>query len=117
MTDEHANILIRIHSRDEDSEAYPIEAELDDGSRFLNGEFHLDRQALQAVASDPEQYGLDLFYDLFSGLVVGAARPRRKGACASVCGLTMTPPSSTRFPGNASITSTGGNRFPWPSLP
>ncbi len=69
MTDEHANILIRIHRRDEDSEIYPIEAELDDGSRFLSGEFHLDRQALQAVASDPEQYGLDLFYALFSGPV------------------------------------------------
>ncbi|MCP4542085.1 MAG: CHAT domain-containing protein [Chloroflexi bacterium] len=69
MTDKHTNILIRIHSRDEDSDAYPFEAELDDGSRFLDGELNLDQQALQAVESDPEQYGLDLFYNLFSGPV------------------------------------------------
>ena len=67
MSDEHTDILIRIRRWDEDSAAYPIEAELDDGSFFDGGELRLDQEALRAAESDPEKYGLDLFYALLSG--------------------------------------------------
>ncbi|MEE8389465.1 MAG: CHAT domain-containing protein [Anaerolineae bacterium] len=67
MSDKHTDILVRIRRWDEESAAYPVEAELDDGSFFHGGELRLDKQAMQAVESDPEQYGLDLFYALFSG--------------------------------------------------
>jgi hypothetical protein len=67
MSDEYTGILIRIRRWDEDITAYPVEVELDDGSFFSGGELRLDRPALQADEFDPEKYGLDLFYALFSG--------------------------------------------------
>jgi len=70
MSDEHADILIRIHRWDEDAGAYPVEAELDDGSFFRDGALRLDQQVKQALLAaelDAEKYGLELFYALFSG--------------------------------------------------
>jgi len=66
MSDEYTDILIRIRRWDEDAEAYPVEAELDDGSFFYGGQLRLDRQALLTVELDPEKYGLELFHALFS---------------------------------------------------
>ena len=66
---EYADILIRIHSLDEHSGAYPVEAVLEDGSRFLDGELRLDRPKLLAESFDAEAYGLDLFYALFAGSI------------------------------------------------
>lgn len=67
MSEQYADILLRVRGWDEDAGAYPVEAELDDGSSFAGGELRLDREALLAAELDPEKYGLDLFYALFSG--------------------------------------------------
>lgn len=69
MADEYTDILIRIHRWDEAAGAYPVEAELDDGSFFYGGELRLDqqrRQALLIAELDPEKYGLELYHALFS---------------------------------------------------
>jgi len=69
MSDEYTDILIHIRRWDENAGAYPVEAELDDGSFFYGGELRLDqqaRQALLAIELDPEKYGLELFQALFS---------------------------------------------------
>jgi hypothetical protein len=69
MSNEHTDILIRVRRWDDEAGAYPVEAELDDGSFFYGGELHLDQQARQDLLSaelDPEKYGLKLFQALFS---------------------------------------------------
>lgn len=67
MPDEYSDILIRIGAWDDEAGAYPVEATLDDGSFFGDGEMRLDRQALLLADLDPQKYGLELFDALFSG--------------------------------------------------
>lgn len=69
MSDQYTGILIRVRRWDEAAEAYPVEVELDDGHFFRDGLLRLDRQALLTAESDPQEYGLELFYALFSGPV------------------------------------------------
>jgi HEAT repeat protein len=66
---EFVDIQIRIRALNEATGAYPVEASLDDGSHFGYGELRLDRQALLEAALDPKEYGLGLFYALFSGSI------------------------------------------------
>jgi hypothetical protein len=86
MPDEYTCIQIRIRRQDEGSEVYTVEAELDDGSFFHGSELRLDRQALLVADRDPEEYGLELFYALFSGpvrraydLATGRAEAKTEG--------------------------------------
>ena len=65
MADAYTDLLMRIFSFDEQSKYYPVEAELDDGSRFTDGQFKLDRQALLTQELNPEAYGQTLFNALF----------------------------------------------------
>jgi WD40 repeat protein len=65
MADAYTDILIRIFPIEEPSGAYPVEAELDDGSRFTGGQLKLDRQGLLAQELNPETYGQSLFNALF----------------------------------------------------
>ena len=67
MSDEYADILIRIGAWDEAAGTYPVEATLDDGGRFLGGELRLDQEKLLAAELDATEYGLELFYALFCG--------------------------------------------------
>lgn len=60
------DILIYIDSKNEDG-SYPVHAELDDGSKYRNGSMQLDMNQLLASELDPEAYGHELFYALFSG--------------------------------------------------
>ena len=58
MDIDHKNIQLRIQPKDEATGAYPVEARLDDGSRFSKGKLHLDlenlRQAALELDVDPE---------------------------------------------------------------
>jgi hypothetical protein len=47
--------------------AYPVRAELDDGSVFDGGELRVNMADLLAAVLDPKEYGLDLFDALFHG--------------------------------------------------
>ncbi len=67
MSDSYTDLLLRIFPYDERAQSYPVEAELDDGSRFSNGEFKLDREALLAQQLNAEAYGQALFNALFAG--------------------------------------------------
>jgi WD40 repeat protein len=67
MTQTYTDLLLRIFPFDEREQCYPVEAELDDGSRFTGGRLRLDREALLAVELDPKAYGLLLFNALFAG--------------------------------------------------
>ncbi len=62
----YSDVLVRIFAKNETEGYYPIEALLSDGSHFAGGELRLDTQALEED-SDTQQYGLNLFYTLFSG--------------------------------------------------
>jgi hypothetical protein len=66
MSEHHTGILVRIRRWDETAQAYPAEAQLDDGS-FFRGELHLDRKDLLLAEHEPEKYGLQLFYALLAG--------------------------------------------------
>lgn len=66
MPEDYTDILIRVFPQDQTSGTYPVEAELDDRSRFLDGEFRLDEQALLISQLDAQAYGLLLFNALFS---------------------------------------------------
>ncbi len=62
----YSDVLVRIFAKNETEDYYPIEATLNDGSHFSGGELRLDMQTLAEDAATQE-YGLDLFYTLFSG--------------------------------------------------
>jgi len=63
------SIAIRIFPKDRPTGNYPVQAILDDGSFFPNGELRLDLDALQEAELDlgSEAYGTELFHMLFSG--------------------------------------------------
>jgi WD40 repeat protein len=67
MPDAFTDLLIRIFPYEEAAQCYPVEAEVEDGSRFTGGKLRLDREALLAVELDPKAYGLLLFNALFAG--------------------------------------------------
>jgi len=67
MPDTYTDLLLRIFPLDERTQAYPVEAELDDGSRYTGGQLKLDRDALLSLQLDSEAYGLALFDALFAG--------------------------------------------------
>ncbi len=72
MSEEYADILIRILRWDDEAGTYPVEVELDNGAFFSDGALSFDQQLRQALLTadlDPEKYGLELFYALFSGPV------------------------------------------------
>ena len=65
MPDRYIDLRIRVRAWEESY--YPVEAELDDGSRFEGGELRLDQQALLASELDPKAYGQLLFNAFFAG--------------------------------------------------
>jgi CHAT domain-containing protein len=65
MPDHYADLRIRVRAWE--ASCYPVEAELDDGSRFEGGELRLDQQALLASELDSKAYGQLLFNALFAG--------------------------------------------------
>jgi hypothetical protein len=67
MPEEYTTIQIRIFPFQADADAYPMEATLDDGSRFLDGELRLDEQMLLMSQLDPKAYGVLLFETLCAG--------------------------------------------------
>lgn len=67
MADAYTDLLIRIFPALAGGDVYPVEAELDDGSRFTGGELKLDRQALLSLELDSSAYGVALFNALFAG--------------------------------------------------
>jgi hypothetical protein len=69
QSNQYTDILIRIRPPDEAAGAYPIEADLDDGSRFDGGKLRVDMQKLLATILDLQAYGPGLFDALFSGRV------------------------------------------------
>src|SRR3972149_5299016 len=66
MPDNYTDLRIRVRAWKEAGGFYPVEAELDDGSRFEGGELRLDQQALLASELDPKAYGQLLFNALFA---------------------------------------------------
>ena len=67
MSDAYTDLLLRIFPYDERAQSYPVEGELEDGSRFTGGQLKLDRQALLALQLEAEAYGMTLFNALFAG--------------------------------------------------
>lgn len=67
MAEAYTDLQIRIYPYDERAQAYPVEAELGDGSRYTGGQLKLDRQALLAQQLNAEAYGMALFNALFAG--------------------------------------------------
>ena len=67
MTDAYTDLLVRIFPYDERTLSYPVEAGMEDGSRFTGGQLKLDRQALLALQLEAEAYGMALFNALFAG--------------------------------------------------
>jgi WD40 repeat protein len=67
MAEAYTDLLLRIFPYDERAQSYPVEAELDDGSRFTGGQLKLDRQTLLTQQLDAEAYGKTLFDALFAG--------------------------------------------------
>ncbi len=65
----YTNLRIRIYPYDDEKHVYPVEATLSNGSHFPDGEIRIDHDALRNVETDPQQYGLDLFYMLFSNKI------------------------------------------------
>lgn len=65
MTNQTTDLLIHIRAKDGD--AYPVEAVLDDGSRFTGGRFKPDMDTLRDAALNPKAYGETLFYALVDG--------------------------------------------------
>jgi WD40 repeat protein len=65
MADAYTDLLIRVFPTAERGDFYPVEAELDDGSRFTGGQLKLDRQSLLSLELDSSAYGLALFNALF----------------------------------------------------
>ena len=71
MTDEYAEIEIRIRPKDKKTGAYPVEVRQDDGS-FDTGKLRIDKEDLLRAKLEPMVYGVTLFHALFSG-EIGAA--------------------------------------------
>jgi len=67
MAKASTDILIRIYSLDKAQGYYPVEVEIEDGSRFDDGQLRLKMQDLLQYELDPEAYGLALFQALFTG--------------------------------------------------
>lgn len=67
MAEAYTDLQIRIYPYNEKDQAYPVEAELGDGSRYTGGQLKLDRQALLAQQLNAEAYGVALFNALFAG--------------------------------------------------
>jgi hypothetical protein len=67
MPDTYTALRLRIRAWKEAGGFYPVEAELDDGSRFEGGELRLDQQALLANELNARAYGQILFNALFAG--------------------------------------------------
>ena len=67
MAKASTDILIRIYPLDKTLGYYPVEAEIEDGSRFDDGQLRLNVQELLQYELDPEAYGLALFQALFTG--------------------------------------------------
>jgi WD40 repeat protein len=65
MADAYTDLLIRIFPTAERGDFYPVEAELNDGSRFTGGQLKLDPQSLLSLELDASAYGLALFNALF----------------------------------------------------
>jgi tetratricopeptide (TPR) repeat protein len=72
MAKTSTDILIRIYPLDEAQGYYPVEAEIEDGSRFSDGQLRLNLQDLLRYEADPEAYGLALFRALFTGEILRA---------------------------------------------
>jgi len=66
MAEAYTDLLVRIFPYDEREQGYPVEAELDDGSRYTGGQLKLDRQTLLAQQLDAEAYGMTLFNAVFA---------------------------------------------------
>ncbi len=69
---EPAKILIHITRSSQDSKAYAVDAELDDGSYFSGGQLQIDPKALLAAQLDAQAYGLTLDKALFAGPILRA---------------------------------------------
>ena len=69
MLDRYADILIHIRERDEKTGVYSVEATLDNGSFFKDGELRVDQQKLRATQLDAESYGMELFDAIFAGKI------------------------------------------------
>ena len=69
MAEEYADIRIRILPWDKDSQTYPVEATLDDGSFFKGGKLWIDQERLRAAQLDGESYGMQLFNALFADTI------------------------------------------------
>lgn len=67
MTNAFTDLMIRIRRKDDTTGAYPVEAQLEDGSVFSDGSLAIDPVALKALGDNPKEYGLLLFQELFSG--------------------------------------------------
>jgi WD40 repeat protein len=67
MAEAYTDLELRIYPFDEGTQAYPVEAELGDGSRYEGGQLKLDRQALLAQQLNAQAYGMALFNALFAG--------------------------------------------------
>ncbi|MBP7692541.1 MAG: CHAT domain-containing protein, partial [Anaerolineales bacterium] len=65
MAEAYTDLLIRVFPIAERGDFYPVEAELDDGSRFTGGQLRLDQAALLRAQLDSAAYGLALFEALF----------------------------------------------------
>ena len=72
MTTKSTDILIRIYPLDKARGYYPVEAEIEDGSRFDDGQLRLNLQDLLQYETNPEAYGLALFQALFTGEMLRA---------------------------------------------
>lgn len=72
-----AAMLIRIRAANE-AGTHPVEAELDDGSTYLDGSLQLDQSRLLGSSLDVEAYGNYLFDALFAGSI-GRAYERAMG--------------------------------------
>jgi hypothetical protein len=66
MSTETVTIRVRIFGFDDNQQAYPVEATLDDG-RVFEGELRLKMEDLLAIQLDVQPYGLMLFEALFAG--------------------------------------------------
>ena len=62
----YSNLQIRIRNYDPHQNAYPLEAELDDGSSFGNSWLRLDSEKLLMLKLDAHAYGMALFEALFA---------------------------------------------------
>ncbi|MCP4538652.1 MAG: CHAT domain-containing protein [Chloroflexi bacterium] len=72
VPDKYFDLQIRVQRSDQDDQTYSVEAQLENGSLFDGGVFHLDQDRLRAAESDAQEYGTILFDALFSGPILRA---------------------------------------------